>query len=149
VLELQGEGIFSVRREIMVSAGSPLILQIELKKVPTTGRVKINAQPERAAIRVDGKLVGETSAEVELPIGGHQYEVQLPKFLPQREEFTISGGQERTIVVTLKPVPKSLAERWYVWVPIGGAIAVGLGVGLGIGLKPPTCLVGTLGCSAI
>ncbi len=143
-LETSADGWKTQKRDLMVSAGIPLNLNIRLDLIPKTGQVRINAAPPESEIRIDGRVLGRPPAQIELGAGGHQLDIQAPKYTPYAVELIIAAGQTRTIDIVLQKPPKRIYEKWYLWTPLALAVAGGLGVGLGLGLKPPDPLRGTL-----
>ena len=143
-IETTADGWKSQKRELMVSAGVPLNLSVRLELIPKTGLVHINAAPPESEIRIDGRMLGRPPAHVELGAGGHQLDVQAPKYTPYSIELIIAAGQTRTLDIVLQKPPKRIYEKWYLWTPLALAVAGGLGIGLGLGLKAPDPLRGTL-----
>jgi hypothetical protein len=146
VLEVVADGYKPTRRELMISAGVPLALNVKLEMIPRTGKVRITASQPLATVIIDGKNYGYAPADVELGAGGHALEVVAPKYAPGRQELVIAAGQTRTVNVQLELPPKKapLYTKWYLWTPIAAVLAgaaIGLGVGLGTRQDP---LTGTL-----
>jgi len=149
VLEVHAEGYRSQRRELMISAGVPVKLTFNLEVIPKTGKVRINAKPAEAMVKVDSKVLGYPPAEAELPAGGHLLEVEAPKYVTHRSELVIAAGQMRTLDIVLQKPPSRIVDKWYFWTPITVAVAGGLALGLGLGLRPEGPLVGTLGAGKV
>ena len=131
-IEVTADGYVPVKRDIMVSAGVPLALELALKAIPTTGKVHIVTQPP-ATILIDGHVVGSSTAELDLSAGGHTLEVSAVGYNRHREEVNLAAGQAREISVTLDPSarPKHWYQKWYVWAPIA-VVVVGTVGGLAI-----------------
>jgi hypothetical protein len=149
VLEVHADGYRSQRRELMISAGVPVKLTFNLELIPKTGKVRINAKPPEAMVKIDSKVLGYPPAEAELAAGGHLLEVEAPKYLTHRSELVIAAGQTRTLDIALSKPPTKIVEKWYFWTPITVAVAGGLALGLGLGLRPEGPLVGTLGAGRV
>jgi prefoldin subunit 5 len=146
-LEVLAEGYQPQKKEILVSAGQALTINLKLTAIPKSGKAHITASQPNSTVTVDSKLVGVAPVDVELPLGGHQLEVRSKGYSTYHSELVVAGGQVRDVNVILElPVagPHKWYTKWYVWVPVGAAVAIGLGVGLGVGLQKPSPLVGTL-----
>jgi hypothetical protein len=149
VIEVLAEGYRPQRRELMISAGVPVKLNIALEVIPRTGKVRITAKPPEAMVKIDSKVIGYPPAEAELAAGGHLLVVEAPKYVTHRSELVIAAGQTRTIDVILQKPPSRIVEKWYFWTPLTVAVAGGLALGLGLGLRPEGPLVGTLGAGKV
>lgn len=146
VLEATAEGHKPVRRELMVSAGVPVRLDLRLEAIPKTGKARIVASQPMAEVMVDGRSLGAAPVDVELGPGGHTLEVVAPGYVPYRSELVVAAGQVRTVEVALELPPRQtpVYKKWYLWTPIAVGVAAGLGLGLGLGLTPQPPLEGTL-----
>lgn len=71
------------------------------------GSLKITSIPSGAAVRMDGKLLGNTPLSKEGLKPGTQgtVDIQLEGYLPYREEFQISPGKENPIHAKLERAP--------------------------------------------
>jgi hypothetical protein len=144
VVDIASDGYKPVRKDLMISAGNPVTLNIRLDLIPKTGLVQISAKPPESIVRVDGKVMGYPPVSVELGAGGHQLEVQAPKFVLHSQELIVAAGQRRDIFVELHRPPSKFYEKWYFWTPLTVAVAGGLALGLGLGLRTQDPLKGTL-----
>jgi hypothetical protein len=149
-LEFTAEGYKPQKKDIVVSAGQPLTVNIKLEMIPRSGKVHIVSTQPLSAVKIDDKYIGMTPVDVELMMGGHQLEVSAKGYQTYRGEVTVAGGQVRDVNITLEVPPAGATKdkwykKWYFWVPVtvvaAGAVAVGLGVGL---TQKPAPLVGTL-----
>ena len=143
-LETSAEGWKTQKRDLMISAGVPLSLNIRLELIPKTGIVQVTATPPDSTVRIDGKFLGPAPVKAELVAGGHQLEVLAQKYTTYQVELIIAAGQTRNVDVVLQKPPRRLYDKWYLWTPIAVAVAAGVGLGLGFGLKAPEPLRGTL-----
>src|SRR5262245_22215403 len=113
VLEGVADGYKSARKEILVTAGVPMALELKLTPIPKTGKVHISASQVLADVKIDGKPFGRAPIDVELAIGGHQLEVTAVGYQPNRSELVVAGGQTRDVFVTLElPPPPARAARF-------------------------------------
>lgn len=148
-LEVTADGYEPQKRELMVTAGTPLSFELSLRAIPKTGKVRISASVPRATVAVDGHPAGIAPLELELDAGGHMIEITAPAYQPRRDELVIAAGQTRQLAVQLDKVivPKHAWYRhWYVW---AGAATALVGGGVGCGLagcfdKQQSPLPGTL-----
>lgn len=131
-IEVSADGYEPARRELMVTAGVPSELRVELAAIPRTGKARITSSQPQSLVTIDGQSYGFAPVDVELPAGGHQLEVSAAKYETQRSELVLTAGQSRDIDVTLKKT-EHLYQKWYLWAPIG-LVAAGAAVGLGVGL---------------
>ena len=123
-LEVTADGYEPQKRDLLVTAGVPIRISLELKAIPKTGKVRINSRVPGAIVSVDGKAIGPAPVEVELDAGGHRLEVVADNYQTKREELVVAAGQTRQIEVSLDRVArpkKAWYKNWYVW---GGAAAV-------------------------
>lgn len=130
-LEVTADGYEPQKRDLMITAGVPLKITLELKAIPKTGKVRINTSVPRAIVSIDGKPIGPAPVEVELDAGGHRLEVIADDYHPRRDELVVAAGQARELQVTLDRIVrprKPWYKQWYVWtgaavVLVGGATA--------------------------
>jgi hypothetical protein len=148
-LEVMADGYKPQKKELVVSAGQPMTVNFKLEMIPKSGKAHITSNQPLSEVKIDDKVVGMTPIDVELPIGGHQIEVNAKGYLPYHGELVVAGGQVRDLKIVLyvpqSPAKERFYKKWYFWVPVSvvaaGAVAVGLGVGL---TQKPSPLVGTL-----
>jgi hypothetical protein len=129
-IEVTADGYEAQKGELMITAGVPLVRRFELKPIPKTGTVRINASVPRATISVDGKPRGYAPLEIELDAGGHLIEVTAPNYEPRRDELVIAAGQTRDVAMTLTKIvrpSKPWYGKWYVWTGIGAVVLGGTG----------------------
>jgi hypothetical protein len=135
-IEVTADGYKPQRRELLISAGTPLAVQFKLEAIPRTGKVHVTSTLPSATIAVDGRAIGSGQADIELGAGGHTLEVAAPHYLLHREELVVAAGQTRSVQVTLLAdiPPKRFYQKWYFWTPIvavvaGAAVATGVVLG--------------------
>jgi hypothetical protein len=150
VIEVSADGYRPLRKEVVVAAGAPLRLNIQLEPLPRIGRVRIVTAPRGARIRVDG---APAPGELTVGQGGHTIEVSADGYRPHRSELLIAAGQSRTVEVTLDPLPpppRPIYTRWWFWT-VGAAVIVGIGAAIAIplSLQRQEPLPGTLGTSKV
>jgi PEGA domain len=67
-------------------------------------KVKCNfsSTPPGAEITLDGKFVGSTPSEIELPTGAHVVVFSIPGFTQWKRELTVLSGSELTVSASLQ-----------------------------------------------
>jgi TonB family protein len=111
--------------------GPPIPLRFTLQ--PTTGTLRIESEPSRASVTVDGQAVGVTPV-LGLPLkpGGHGLRVESPGFRPWVRNVNASLGETIQVTARLEPVDDPTAgkvtRRTGGWVQRGDLVAMGPGV---------------------
>jgi len=129
VIDVTADGYRPARKEIMVTAGVPMAVELKLAVIPKTGKVRVAASQPLAEVKIDDKPFGRAPVEAELIIGGHRLEVTALGYQPNRSEVVVAGGQSRDLFITLElpPPPTRRArfyDKWWFW-SITGALVVG------------------------
>jgi hypothetical protein len=136
VLEVSADGYVAQQKELMVTAGVPMAVSIALVVIPKTGRVRVEAQPVDAAIKIDQRGY-PPPVDVELPLGGHTLEIAARGYVTHREELLVAPGQTRDVRVSLRRPPVYKRTGFIVGMTFGALILAG-GVAAGI-CKPAHC----------
>jgi hypothetical protein len=146
--EFAAEGFKPQKKELKVVAGQPLVLTVNLEKIPTTGKVRVLVKPPLAEVIIDDKPRGPGPVELELPLGGHTLAVQHAGFTSYQGELVVTAGQSREVPIELsKPVivkKSRFYEKWYFWVPVTAVVAGAVATGVGVSLSQPSPITGTL-----
>lgn len=146
--DFAADGYKPAKKELKVVAGQPLVLTVNLEKIPTTGRVRISVKPPLAAVIVDDKPRGPGPLELELPLGGHTLSVQQAGYTSYQGEIVVTAGQSRDVPIELsKPIvmrKSRFYEKWYFWVPVTAVVAGAVATGVGVTLSQPSPVTGTL-----
>lgn len=120
------EGYQPWHREIAVSAGTPLRLELSLVALRRVGQVSIVSVPAQALAEIDGSRVGQTPLEKELAVGGYSLRLSAPGFRPYAVELVVGADQRRQVSVQLERLAPA-RSRWWLWtigaVVLGGAAA--------------------------
>jgi hypothetical protein len=116
-------GYSADRREIVVVAGVPQRVSLELAPIPHTGHVGIRTDQTAARVTVDGRDLGQAPVDVELSTGGHHLDVTAPGFASSSSELVVAPGESRTMMIRLEsPPPVETAtpfyHRWWFWTGI-------------------------------
>jgi hypothetical protein len=149
VIEATADGYKPGRKELIVSAGVPVTVNLALEVIPKSGRAHIASNQPMSSIKIDDKDMGMAPLDVELPLGGHTLEVSAKGYQPYRSELVVAGGQMRTVNVILElppsPAKEKFYKKWYFWVPVAVVVAGAVAVGVAVPLtQKPSPLVGTL-----
>jgi eukaryotic-like serine/threonine-protein kinase len=111
--------------------GPPIPLRFTLQ--PATGTLRIESEPSRASLKVDGQPVGATPV-LSLPLkpGGHELRVESPGFRPWVRRVNASLGETVQVTARLEPVDDPTARKTAMrtggWVQRGDLVAMGPGV---------------------
>lgn len=90
----------------------------------TPAHVVVRSQPAGARATVDGKPMGNTPVELELPGGQHRLVLELEGYNKTERSFTVvSGVEERLDVQMLKP-PGRFPHRALGWTALAGGVAL-------------------------
>ena len=125
--------IAAIAIALMISVGAAVVLWPEGGQRVSTGTVWVVTLPANAAVKIDGKPLGNSPVRaddiaLDRP---HTLELQLAGHLPLREEFTATPGEQ--IVKRLVP---DIGDVYVESVPSRGEIFVN---GLPCGLAPRQC----------
>jgi hypothetical protein len=118
--------------------------KLDIDLLPVAGVMRITANVQPARVFVDGKFVGETPLEADIPAGTRVIKLTKGGYRDLTKKVDVVAGQPLNLDLTLEelpadqnpfrpPPPKPLKwyERWWVWAVIaGGTTAVALVVGL-------------------
>ena len=139
IIDVNLEGFRPGRKEVMITAGVPLTVNVALEKIPKTGHLHIAVEQLGATVKVDNKQIGTSPVDIELGSGGHTLEVWSSGYLSHREEVLIAAGQDRWVQVVLKRPPTKFYKKAAFWAPIISAVVAGAaGVTVGVVLGSPT-----------
>jgi serine/threonine-protein kinase len=111
--------------------GPPIPLRFTLQ--PSTGTLRVESEPSRASVKLDGRHVGTTPMAV-LPVmpGAHELRVESPGFRPWVRKVNASMGQTIDVTAQLdridNPMARKEALRAGGWVQRGDLVEMGPGV---------------------
>lgn len=128
-LDLELDGFFPVRREVVVPAGGRLTLELVLHARSRSALLTIHTSPGGAQIRVDGRNQGTSSPSVELtlPSGSHRITAQREGYDEASVPIVLRAGTTRDLALELqRSVP--VTSRWWFWT--GASLLVAGGVTL-------------------
>ena len=121
-LEVELDGFFPQKKDIVVPAGGSLALDLTLHARSSSGLLVVHTNPQGAQISVDGRAQGTTSPSVELalPAGPHRVTAQRDGYDEASVPLVLNAGSTRSLNVELdRSVP--LTSHWWFWT---GAIAI-------------------------
>ncbi len=96
-------------RQTLQMTGRNVEQQLQLELLPAWAEVSIDSLPANAAVLVDGAIVGQTPAQLELLQGEHKLALQLPGYATWERELRINAGQSLTLgEITLQPADGSV-----------------------------------------
>lgn len=110
-----------------VRAGETVELEIDL--LPYAGTIRILSTEPGASVKVDGKVVGTTPFDMDIPAGRKVITVSQIGFHDDVRELDIKAGEAYDIQIQLRPVTKkkddgggeAFYETWWFWTIIGVA----------------------------
>jgi hypothetical protein len=127
-IEVAADGHEPQQREITVVAGEAARVEMQLRAIPRTGKVRVTASVPGTRIFVDGSDRGPSPLELELDVGGHQLEARAEGYEPYVSELMLAPGQERNLDLELRRPPaldRPLHKKWWFWTGLGTAVAGG------------------------
>lgn len=106
--------------------------EIEADLVPSGGILKLSCNIRRAQVMLDGKPIGRTPFDGDVPPGKHKLEVVAPGKTAASRLIDVRAGKTITLNVKLKDIPgpitkkdKSILGKWWFWTAIGAAVVGG------------------------
>ncbi|MGM0574693.1 MAG: PEGA domain-containing protein [Myxococcota bacterium] len=116
-----------------VQPGGLADLDMELQ--PVAGIVRITTDEPGATVKVNGKVLGKTPFDQDIPFGETEIEVSHPGYFTDVRTLRIVPGQEYDIQVDLKQDPDweappeagagGVAGKWWFWTALGVVVAGG------------------------
>lgn len=90
---------------VQVQEDQEVSCKVTLQPIPAT--LQLSSQPKGARLLVNGKALGNTPLELQLPPGRSTLELHLPKHLPWKETLQLRAGQSwsRKIELQRRPEP--------------------------------------------
>jgi hypothetical protein len=132
-LQLELDGFFPERREIVLPAGGSLSLELTLHARSHSSLLLVGTKPSGARVLVDGRQVGTSSprAELVLPAGTHRVSARREGYDEASVPVVLAAGSTRELTVPLeRTVP--VTSRWWFWT--GAALLVAGGIAAGYAL---------------
>lgn len=111
--------------------------ELEIDLVPSGGIVKVACNVRRAQVLLDGKPIGRTPFDGDVPPGKHKLEIVSAGKLRETRMIEVRAGEETKLSVTMKDVPppivkkdNSLLGKWWFWTGVGAVVVTGVTVGV-------------------
>jgi len=113
-----------------VAEGETIDLEIDL--LPVAGIVRIRTPQPGATVEVNGKVVGVTPFDQDIPIGKASIRVRQTGFHDVLKELDVQLGNVYDFDVPLEALPvvvrpaagkEPLSDKWWFWTAIGTAVA--------------------------
>ena len=91
---------------LLILAAFCAVTVVGCKKAPPPPPLvlKVSSVPAGAAVRLDGKTVGKTPLQGNIPPGDHLLEVSLAGSETELKRFSGRNGEEQALVFTMRPV---------------------------------------------
>lgn len=116
-------GFAPVTQDFEVAPGATVELEIDL--LPVAGLLSITSTPSGASVKVDGKVLGVTPLDADVPAGTRLFSVALPGHLEETRQVEVGAAVTLTLDFRLKPVPVASSpafyETWWFWTLVGVA----------------------------
>lgn len=115
VIAVHADGYFPVEKKTVALAGQSSLVDVELRPMPATIKVKTESG---ARIVADGRTTGTApAAPLELPAGTHLIAVLRRGREPFTQALTVARGQQLVLDAPLRPTTRRRAVPWL----LGGA----------------------------
>jgi hypothetical protein len=124
VLRLTSTKYAPFKRELDLKGGGAATVDVELLPKETSGVIAI-ASNVVARASLDGKVVGDTPAEIATPAGTHLVRLERDGFEPRESSVVVAAGSQKTVNVTLEKAPP-ITAKWWFWTGIGVVVLGGV-----------------------
>lgn len=125
-IELELDGFFPVRHEVVVPGGGRLALELDLRARSSSALLIVSTSPGGASISIDGKREGTSSPSIELalPAGSHRVAAEREGYDVASVPLVVKPGETRSVKLELeRSVP--VTSRWWFWTGLGVVVAGG------------------------
>lgn len=116
-------GFAPVTQDFEVGPGATVELEIDL--LPVAGLLTITSTPSGASVKVDGKVLGVTPLDADVPAGTRVFSVNLPGYVEETRPVEVGAAVALTLDFRLNPVPvasgPAFYETWWFWTLVGVA----------------------------
>jgi hypothetical protein len=106
-VKVRKKGFSDFADVVVAPLGKPTIVNAELLAVAGYMRVTTEDK-EKAQVYLNGKFLGDTPYEGEIPIGQHELEVRRLGYFDFRSKFSSTGGKEFPFQAPLQKLPSDL-----------------------------------------
>jgi hypothetical protein len=126
-LQIELDGFFPVRREVVLPGAGNLSVDVELHTKSTSALLSIVTDPLGTQIFVDGRARGTGNPRIELALdaGPHEIAARRDGYNDARVPIVLLPGTTRDVPIALeKSVP--VTARWWFWTGLGAIVAGGV-----------------------
>jgi hypothetical protein len=120
-----------------VLAGAGQNSEIEADLVPSGGIVKISSNIPRSQVLFNGKPLGLTPFDGDVPPGKYKLQVASAGYVTDSRDVDVKAGEPMAVDVTLVPVPKpveienkAIWAKWWFWTGVGAVVVGGIAGGV-------------------
>jgi hypothetical protein len=132
-VEVEIDGFFTQRRDVVLPGGGSLALDVELHRKSTSALLTVSTSPPAAQVFVDGQYRGTSTPEIELavPAGPHDVVAKREGYDEARVPLIVRPGTTRDVSIPLqKSVP--VTARWWFWTGLGAVVAGGVATAIAL-----------------
>lgn len=122
VLVVQSPGHGTVTRALSLVSGVHEEVPVVLPANEVAGRLRVEAEPRDARIRIDGQEVGHGMIDEPLTEGSHSLDVEMVGFDAFHRQIEISPGDVRTVRAVLSDRRPITSSPWF-WAGVSAAVA--------------------------
>jgi len=98
-------GYQSYTTEVNVTPTQISRISVGLTPIPATGRLIVESNPKGASISLDGRFLGYTPYDGQVPVGRHTVKLDLAGYQSYTTEVNVTPTQISRISVGLTPIP--------------------------------------------
>ncbi|HKO53972.1 MAG TPA: PEGA domain-containing protein [Polyangiaceae bacterium] len=137
-LELELDGFFPLRREIVVPGGGALALELDLHARLSSGLLIVRTTPGGARVSVNGQPQGTSSPSIELALlaGNHRISATREGYEDASVPIVLRAGATRNVQLELEPA-RPLSSRWWFWAGAGAVVAGGIALTVALLTESP------------
>jgi hypothetical protein len=132
-VEIELDGFFTERRDVVLPGGGSLELDVELHRKSTTALLTVSTSPPGAQVFVDGSYGGTSTPKIELAVipGAHDVVARHDGYDEARVPLVVQPGTTRDISIPLqRSVP--ITSRWWFWTGVGAVVAGGVAAAIAL-----------------
>jgi hypothetical protein len=126
-LEIELDGFFTERRDVVFPGAGRLAIEVELHRKSTSALLSILTEPLGAQIFVDRRLRGSSNPRVEIALeaGPHEIVARREGYDEAHVPVVLAPGATRELPIPLdKTVP--ITAKWWFWTGVGAVVAGGV-----------------------
>jgi hypothetical protein len=124
VLRLTSDKHVPFKKELDLKGGAVASVDVELLPKETSGVLVISSNV-LARATVDGKVIGQTPAELAARAGTHDLRLESSGYETRETSVVLAAGQSREVKMTLERTPP-ITAKWWFWTGIGVIVLGGV-----------------------